>query len=309
MRSNYDLAVIGDLCLDIDAYYSESTEILGNQKEAKKVNISLGGSGSNVATIAKKLGLSVMFISSISDTPIGNLLKEFIKNEIGDNDLLLTVHHNNELYTVINIINKNGSRRAIYHIGPKINGYIEKIKNIELKIFHISGYALELVNHDEFIALLNILSKKNVKVGLDLFPRIKNIEREFLNNILDRLTFLFGNIKEHITLTNSQNIREVINKLINMHPPIKVVKIGSKGSIAIVENNIIKERAFRVKPISVKGAGDAFIAGFYAAFLKGLTLRSCLQFGNYIASLVISGKRDEISEFKNMYKFIHLRPQ
>ena len=197
---SYDLVVMGDLCLDIDIYYSENIEILGNQREAKKVNISLGGSGSNVARIAKKLGLSVMFVSSVSDNPISNLLKDFIEGEIGKENLLLNIHHNNEVYTVISIINKSGARRAIYHIGSKINKYIEKIRSINLKIFHISGYALELIDYDEFMALIDVLSKKNVKIGLDLFPRIKNVQKKYLNNVLEKLTFLFGNAEEYICL-------------------------------------------------------------------------------------------------------------
>ncbi|MGB9728328.1 MAG: carbohydrate kinase family protein [Thermoprotei archaeon] len=293
---NYDLVVIGDLCLDIDVYYSENIEILGNQREAKKVDISLGGSGSNVARIAKKLGLSVMFISSLSDNPVGNLLKNFVECEIGKENLLLTVHHDNEVYTVISIINKSGARRAIYHIGSKINKYIEKIQDTNPKIFHVSGYALELIDYDEFMTLLNVLSKKNIKIGLDLFPRIKNIQKEYLNSVLEKLTFLFGNVEEYITLTNSQSIKEAVSKLASMKPPIKVIKLGSKGSLAIFEDNVIKEKAFKVKVLSVKGAGDAFIAGFYAAYLKNLPLGLCLQFGNYIASLIISGNQDVISE-------------
>ncbi|MEM3833450.1 MAG: carbohydrate kinase family protein [Thermoprotei archaeon] len=287
---------MGDLCLDIDVYYSKNTEILGNQREAKKVDILLGGSGSNVARIAKRLGLSVMLISSFSDNPIGNLLKYFIESAMGKENLLLAVHHDNEAYTVINIVGKNGVRRAIYHIGSKINGYIGKVQSINLKIFHISGYALELIDYDEFITLLDVLSKKNVKIGLDLFPRIKNVRQEYLNNMLEKLTFLFGNVEEYITLTNSRNIKEAINKLAGMKPSVKVIKLGSGGSLAILKNNIIKEKAFKVKVLSVKGAGDAFIAGFYAAYLKNLPLWLCLRFGNYVASLVVSGNQDMISE-------------
>ena len=73
----------------------------------------------------------------------------------------------------------------------------------------------------------------------------------------------------------------------NAYFPIIVVKLGQNGAICYSEGKIIKAETQPVTPVDATGAGDAFCAGFLAAWVKNITPGECAAFGNMTAKTVL----------------------
>jgi sugar/nucleoside kinase (ribokinase family) len=67
--------------------------------------------------------------------------------------------------------------------------------------------------------------------------------------------------------------------------PRTVVKRGARGSLLVTPDAVLRVPAPRTRAVDTTGAGDAFNAGFLAAFLAGRDATSCLREGNRVGAL------------------------
>jgi sugar/nucleoside kinase (ribokinase family) len=80
--------------------------------------------------------------------------------------------------------------------------------------------------------------------------------------------------------------------------PIVVVKRGKWGAMVFAGGNILKSRAFAVRPRDSTGAGDAFCAAFVSAWLRGMPLSKCADLGNKTARLILEAPGTQIEQKK-----------
>jgi sugar/nucleoside kinase (ribokinase family) len=78
--------------------------------------------------------------------------------------------------------------------------------------------------------------------------------------------------------------------------PIIVVKLGQGGAICFSEGKIIRAETQAITPVDDTGAGDAFCAGFLAAWIKNKTLSECAAFGNMTARTVLGAEGSQTDE-------------
>ena len=63
-----------------------------------------------------------------------------------------------------------------------------------------------------------------------------------------------------------------------------VVTLGRQGSLALLDGHVWRAKALPVEAVDTTGAGDAFIAGFLAARLRGADVPGALAAGHRIAA-------------------------
>ena len=76
----------------------------------------------------------------------------------------------------------------------------------------------------------------------------------------------------------------------NARFPIIAVKLGQDGAVCYSEGKITRAETQAVTPVDATGAGDAFCAGFLAAWLKNKTPGECAAFGNMTAKSVLGAE-------------------
>ncbi|HEY9502345.1 MAG TPA: PfkB family carbohydrate kinase, partial [Pyrinomonadaceae bacterium] len=59
-----------------------------------------------------------------------------------------------------------------------------------------------------------------------------------------------------------------------------VIKLGSKGAVAIKGGELVTAPGFKIKVVDTTGAGDSFDAGFISGYLAGSSLNECLKIAN-----------------------------
>ena len=70
-------------------------------------------------------------------------------------------------------------------------------------------------------------------------------------------------------IKSEEEIIEALKKLNKLGSKNISVTLGSKGSISLIDGNIYVVDPIRIKPISVVGAGDSFVAGFIHGYVNG----------------------------------------
>lgn len=68
---------------------------------------------------------------------------------------------------------------------------------------------------------------------------------------------------------------------------LTIVKLGSKGSMALTQDGVVHAPTKAIQAIDTTGAGDAFNAGFLSHWVTGAPLSSCLEAGNARGALSI----------------------
>ena len=70
--------------------------------------------------------------------------------------------------------------------------------------------------------------------------------------------------------------------------PVIVIKMGSRGAVALAGGNVHRAGTFAVAPKNTVGAGDAFCAAFMSAWIRGRPIPKCAAFGNRVAREALS---------------------
>jgi sugar/nucleoside kinase (ribokinase family) len=74
-----------------------------------------------------------------------------------------------------------------------------------------------------------------------------------------------------------------------------VIKRGAEGALYAGPKGLISSPSRRVKLLTLKGAGDAFIVGFLASHLKGYSVQQALFVANGIAGFHVAGIDDQVT--------------
>lgn len=288
-----DLLVLGDLCLDVDAFVGRRE---GHNHPASEIRFCEGGSGGNVAFMADQLGLKTGLAAPISDDSAGVLLESLVRHRHRKVRLHLLKDPMQVTCVIVNLIDGHGVRRAYF----KKNEGNCKIQNLRMaaskfRAIHMSGYTLELFDIGEVCDFVHGVRTHGVEVTLDLFPRIglMGASKAELGRIFGDLEFLFGNTQEFSDLTGSSRTKDIIQDFAKRGTDI-VIKRGSKGAIFSGRNGVISSPPSKVRPVSLKGAGDVFVAGFLASHLKGYDVQQALNAANRLAGMHIAGKDNQI---------------
>ena len=90
-------------------------------------------------------------------------------------------------------------------------------------------------------------------------------------------------------VTGSPSVEEALAELhARFRPLLTVVTRGERGSVACVDRGKVETPAFAVRAVDTTGAGDAFRAGFVAAWLRhpvGTPLDTLMQYANAAGAL------------------------
>ena len=68
-----------------------------------------------------------------------------------------------------------------------------------------------------------------------------------------------------------------------------VIKTGSRGAITLEGGDVLFVPAYTTQAVDTTGAGDSFNSGFLHAWLRGLSPRDCLRWGNACGALSTRG--------------------
>jgi len=250
-----------------------------------------GGGAANVAKIAALLGAKVSFAGAIGNDEFGRLFKKSLA--IAGVKLRLAIKPSP---TGICLMLRNETGET--HIAASPSAALElsesDIGGKELqnaRVVLIDGFMLDksaLVSH-----ILSIVGQNGTAAAIDLSS--PGIAREHAAEIAGYAKnyplILFMNEAELEAF--SDGLKSAMQETLfekNTNFPIIVVKLGPDGALCYSGDKIIRAETQAVTPVDATGAGDAFCAGFLAAWIKNKNLAECAEFGNMAARTVLGAE-------------------
>ena len=256
---------------------------------SKGVKLSCGGKGANQAVAMSKLGLDVFMIGKVGDDDYGHNLKRNLKdNNISINNIIIDKSCKTGVAYIT--VDKNGNNTIVVDPGANLKLTKNDItKNINL--FDECDYVvLQMEIPKDIISFIIDSARKMGKtILLNLAPAValglktlKKVDLLVLNE-----TELLTLIKERrIETIIEQKFKKVFDFITNNLNTDMILTVGSKGSYFISKNGFFKKfKAFKIKPLDVTAAGDAFIGGLIFGLYKGKTIEESMIFANASGAL------------------------
>jgi sugar/nucleoside kinase (ribokinase family) len=272
--------VIGDVITDIVVHPRGS--IVWGSDTPSDIRPMPGGSGPNQAAWLATHGISTHFVGRTAAADIGSCETEL--HDFGVDALLAG---DTELPTgmLVTIISPGGERSFLTDRGANRNLSAADLPGHLLDrvaLLHISGYAL--FDPGPRAAVLAFAGKAR---GLGIQVTVDPASAGFLSDV-GPANFLAWTAGMHMCFPNAEEARLLSGKdgledqmaALTRQFDVVVIKRGVEGASA-GEAGGARLHA-KAKPVAVAdtiGCGDAFYAGFIAAYLRGLSLQQCLEDG------------------------------
>ncbi|MCI0578005.1 MAG: 5-dehydro-2-deoxygluconokinase [Chloroflexi bacterium] len=325
----FDVITMGRSSIDLYA-----NEVGAPFVEIKSFAAYVGGSPTNIAVGARRLGLRAALLTAVGEDPVGDFILNFLNEEGVETSF---------------IPRKPGARSSAVVLG------IEPPDRFPL-VFYRDNAADAQLTIDDVLAtpigdsrLLEVsgtgLSKEPARsatifaveqaraagtaVFLDIDFRADQWHdpRAFgvaIRSILPLVTVAIGTEEEikaamlaesgRLTISHSQisapevkgDLDAAIHALLARGPEALVVKRGAKGaSVFLADGQVIDVPGFPVEVYNVLGAGDAFASGFIYGYLKGWEWYKAARMGNACGAIVVTrhgcanfmGYEEEVLQF------------
>ena len=259
-----------DFILKIPRFVSGDDEV-----EVEQFFSSLGGSASNFCVALSRLNVNTGIMARVGTDDIGRWALDKFKKEGVDIERLIPVEGSTGMTFIA--VDPSGERSIYSFTGANKHFMVDEldidyIKNS--KILHISGIYLEVADE---------ASKHAYQLSLNPGTLLSAFGINKLSPIIKRTKFLFLNKKELFLLTKKDLI-DGTQLLLEKGVPIVIVTQGCEGASVYTQQEIIHSSACEVKAVDTTGAGDAFAAGFLAAYNKNKDISYCLKYANHVAA-------------------------
>jgi fructokinase len=262
------------------------------KKKIKIDKILAGGSAANTMAGISYLNGNASFIGKINSDEFGKLYKKSLQDI---NVEFNYVEKTEDLSTGASIIliTPDSERTMCTYLGISSQLSANDLDQEEIlnkDLIFLEGYLWDKgISEKMFKHLIKLAKIKEIKIAMslsDIFCVTRHKE-DFINLLKNDLDILIGNEKEIIELAGSKSIIDSINQLKQFNKLI-VVTMSEKGSLAIINNEIITCEAHKVaKTLDLTGAGDLFAAGFLKEYMDQSQIKKCLHTGSLIASKII----------------------
>ncbi len=312
MTHTYDLITMGRSSIDLYA-----NDVGAPFVDIKSFAAYVGGSPTNIAVGARRLGLRVALLTAVGPDPVGDFILNFLNQEGVDTRF---------------IPRKPGARSSAVVLGIEppdkfpLVFYRDNAADTQLtiddvlatpiadcRVLEISGTGLSKEparSATVFAAEQAQSAGTTVMLDIDFRadqwhdPRAFGVTVRSLLPLVDVAIGTEAEIKAamlteagQLSITHSQisnpevsgDLGAAIQALLRRGPQALVVKRGEKGaSVFLAGGEVIDAPGFPVEVYNILGAGDAFASGFIYGHLKGWDWYRAARMGNACGAIVVT---------------------
>jgi len=293
MANDLDLITVGRISVDL---FAEQINTSFSQQQT--FHKSIGGSPTNVAVAAAKLGHSSAIVTKVGVDPLGDYVINKLKS-FGVNADFVKVAESGLTPVVLASQDPPEDPKIIFHRQPQAPDTQLTVSDIDAetlqsaKIFWVSACALS--NGETAKSAISWLQQRARKsesiIDLDYRPSFwTSVEaaRTAAQEAISLCTIAIGNIAECQIALGISDPQEAATELLKRGVRIAIVKMGGDGVLLATESERIVIAPLSIKLICGLGAGDAFGGALVHGLLSGWGLKQIGEFANgagaYLAS-------------------------
>ena len=247
----------------------------GEEIKTDRFHATIGGGAVITAIGATRLGIRTAIASALSAAAVTRLRREQVR--------VHNLKRAGEAHAISAALSTGTERSFVTFNG--VNAVLEPRLLDALATPHATHVHLALCPSDirAWTRLVRRLRRTGVTVSWDFGWSESLARREELPALMDALDFVFLNELEAPLYAHVNALDDSYPVLRTRHTNV-IVKLGALGSRWLRADGDVVMPAPRVDAVDTTGAGDAFNAGFLAAWLRGSQPGLCLATGNAVGA-------------------------
>jgi sugar/nucleoside kinase (ribokinase family) len=274
------LVVVGDANPDLVLTGTDVSPEFGQvEKVVEHAALSLGGSAAITSAAAARLGVPTSLVAAIGT----DLFGDFVESEVAaagvNTSTLLRVSQP----TGISVTLSRGDDRAILTAPGAIDALTAELilgtgAIVHAAHVHVSSYFLQPALAETLPDLLAEARRAGATTSLDTnFDPTRRWLTPSLEAVLGMTDLFFPNHTEAAALSGRDAPGQAGRWLASRYGLAVAVKCGSAGAVLAHDDEVLQAVPPAVRVVDTTGAGDAFNAGFLAAWLERLDWATCLR--------------------------------
>lgn len=287
-EKKWDVYVCGDVNVDLAAPGVKRIPAPGQEEEIPYMGTYPGGGAALFTMGIGKLGLHPVFQGVVGDDFYGRMLKEELEAVHVDTSLLAV---DKEGSTGISISFTDASDRSfLTYRGtgqrkPAVAADMAIMK--QARHIHVTGYEGSRDQEIYETFLKRVKEETEASVSFDVGWDAGGEWSRGIYQLLPFIDILFMNETEALHYSRLSSADKAAADFAEVCGQA-VVKLGSRGAVAVKEGAVYYGKAYPVTAVDTTGAGDSFNAGYVYGFLKGLDVPGCLRCGNGCGALSVT---------------------
>jgi sugar/nucleoside kinase (ribokinase family) len=303
--SKLDITIAGEINLDLILYGLPEKMPTERELLASRFTMTLGSSSAIAAHNLAALGSRVGFITKVGDDALGKMA--LARLGAGGVDLSRVVRAAGAASGVTVILPHERERHILTYLGTISELRFEDLDLEYLALgrhFHMSSLFLQRALAPRVPELFQRMKSAGLTTSLDTNDDPDDCWGESLDATLPYVDILLPNEREAMKMARAHDLGTAVTRLSERVRTV-VVKLGSRGAMAIRGNERFTAPAANVQVVDPVGAGDSFDAGFLHRFLRGGDLQTCIGYGNLCGafSTTASGGTEAFRDLNAMREF------
>jgi 5-dehydro-2-deoxygluconokinase len=293
-----DKSVLDVLCIGrvgVDLYPLQAGTALEDVTSFVKL---LGGSATNVAVAASRLGLRSAVVTRTGEDPLGRFVRRALAEFAVDDRY---VHEMPGLATPITLCEifppddfplwfYRGSTPPDLTITPA-DLDLDAVRSAGVLWLTATGLCREPSRSAHQAAWQARGRGRHTVLDLDFraqFWSSEDAAREAMQQALPHVSVVVGNRLECTVATGEQDPHRAAQALLDAGPTLAIVKLGAQGAIAKTRDTSVHVGGLGVTVVNGLGAGDGFGGALCLGLLSEWPLRRTIEFANAAGAIVAS---------------------
>ena len=292
-----DLEILTLGRVSVDLYAEQVGEPMRNVTSFRK---SIGGTATNVAVAAARLGRRVALCTKVGDDQFGDYVRHALEHTFNvDNRFIAT---DSELQTPLAFaeLDPPEDPSIIFYREPRAPDQNIEVTDIDLDvvrdvpIFWIPASRFSDEHSGAVSTELLGIRERRAHTVLDLdwrpmFWESKEQAAEAIAPMLDQFTIAIGNKDECEIAVGTRDLNVAADRLLEAGLEMAVMKLGGDGvMIATADGQRVSVPPYLVDVVSGLGSGDAFGGAFCHGLLSGWDPETIIKWGNAAGAIVAS---------------------
>ncbi len=291
-----DLLAIGRVSVDL--YAEQINEPMRNVTSFKK---SIGGTATNVAVAAARLGVSAALGTRVGDDQFGDYVRHALTHTFNVDSRYVGVDDTLQTPLAFAEMDPPDDPSIIFYREPRapdLNmepGDFDQdlIENVPILWFPASRFSDERAGNTVRELLVTRKRRSHTVLDLDwrpMFWESATQASEAISPMLDHVTIAIGNRDECEIAVGTRDPNQAADRMLERGLEMAVVKLGGDGvMIATADGKRVTAAPYMVEVVSGLGSGDAFGGAFCHGLLQGWSPERIIKYGN-AAGAIVAGR-------------------
>lgn len=253
---------------------------------------SSGGSAGNTCAVAAALGARVGFLGKVADDQLGRVFAHDIR-AVGVHFPTKPLAGGAPTARCLILVTPDAQRTMNTFLGACVEFSAADVAEEEVaraKVLYMEGYLFDPpAAQAAFMEASRIAHRHGRQVALSLSDAfcVERHRQAFRKLVREEVDILFANESEILSLYETDDFEEAA-RLVSGEVALAALTRSEQGSLIVAGEERHAVLAHPAKVVDTTGAGDAYAAGFLAAYTRGLPLPECGRWGSVAAAEVIS---------------------